>query len=141
MAGGQALDIAGEGYALSLAEVEELQALKTGALICAAAEMGCILAGGGAEERAAVRQYAQCLGLAFQIRDDMLDVEGEETVLGKPIGSDAENEKTTFVTLKGLDDCRERVAELTRGAKEALSGFEDPGFLCWLADALEARKN
>ena len=78
MVGGQALDMAGEGHSLALSEVEELQRLKTGALIAAAAEIGCIVAGGGEQEREAVRRYAQLLGLAFQIRDDMLDVDGDE---------------------------------------------------------------
>ena len=140
MVGGQALDMAGEGHALALADVEELQRLKTGALIAAAAEMGCILAGGGAEARAAVRRYAEKLGLAFQIRDDMLDVEGDEATLGKPIGSDAENEKTTFVTLKGLEWSQDAVERLTREAQEALDVFPEAGFLCWLAGELVARK-
>ena len=76
MVGGQALDMAGEGRALTRKELELLQSLKTGALISAAAELGCIAAGGTAEQRAAVRTYAQCLGRAFQIQDDILDVTG-----------------------------------------------------------------
>ena len=141
MVGGQVLDVAGEGHALTLAEVEELQQLKTGALISAAAEMGCILAGGSEGQRAAVRRYAQKLGLAFQIQDDILDVEGDEELMGKPLGSDRENEKTTFVTLKGVESCRELVDTLTQGAVEALSAFPDPSFLCWLAESLVGRKN
>ncbi|MEG1857575.1 MAG: polyprenyl synthetase family protein, partial [Pseudoflavonifractor sp.] len=78
MVGGQVLDMAGEGRALASSEVEELQKLKTGALISAAAEMGCIIAGGDEAARKAVRSYAERLGLAFQIRDDMLDVQGSE---------------------------------------------------------------
>ena len=141
MVGGQVLDVAGEGHALTLAEVEELQQLKTGALISAAAEMGCILAGGSEDQRAAVRRYAQKLGLAFQIQDDILDVEGDEELMGKPLGSDRENEKTTFVPLKGVESCRELVDTLTQGAVEALSAFPDPSFLCWLAESLVGRKN
>ncbi|BDF70827.1 farnesyl-diphosphate synthase [Oscillospiraceae bacterium] len=140
MVGGQALDMAGEGHALTLPDVEELQQLKTGALISAAAEMGCILAGGSGEDRAAVRKYARKLGLAFQIRDDMLDVEGDAATLGKPIGSDARSEKTTFVTLKGLDACRALVERLSEEAEEALSPFPDAGFLCWLARWLAGRE-
>lgn len=139
MIGGQALDMAGEGHALTLAEVEELQRLKTGALIAAAAEMGCILAGGTVEARDSVRNYAQKLGLAFQIEDDMLDVTGDEDTLGKPIGSDAENEKTTFVTLKGLAQCSELVQQLTQEGKEALATFQNSDFLCWLAESLVGR--
>ena len=139
MVGGQALDMAGEGHALSLSEVEELQRLKTGALISASAEMGCILAGGSEQARQAVRRYAQKLGLAFQIRDDILDVEGDAALLGKPVGSDARSEKTTFVTLKGVKACQEQVEALTRAAQEALNGLEGREFLCWLAQSLVAR--
>lgn len=141
MVGGQALDMAGEGHSLALSEVEELQRLKTGALIAAAAEIGCIVAGGGEQEREAVRRYAQLLGLAFQIRDDMLDVDGDEAKLGKPIGSDAANEKVTFVSLKGIEACEKLVCEKTEAAKETLRNtFEDTGFLCWLADKLVKRE-
>ena len=140
MVGGQALDMAGEGHALALSEVEELQQLKTGALITAAAEIGCILAGGDEDARRAVRQYARKLGLAFQIRDDILDVEGDSAVLGKPVGSDARSEKTTFVTLKGVAACQEQVESLTREAQAALSALKNNGFLCWLAQSLVERK-
>lgn len=142
MVGGQVLDMAGEGHALALSEVEELQKLKTGALISAAAEIGCIVAGGEEEERSAVRRYAQNLGLAFQIQDDILDVVGNEQTLGKRTGSDAESEKTTFVTLKGVDTCRALVAERTEQAKTALrENFRDAGFLRWMADRLVGREN
>lgn len=142
MVGGQVLDMAGEGHALSLSEVEELQSLKTGALITAAAEIGCIVAGGGEAERAIVRRYAQNLGLAFQIQDDILDVVGNQATLGKPVGSDAQSEKTTFVTLKGIAACRQLVEEKTNHAKAALLGnFRETEFLCWLADHLVGREN
>ncbi len=141
MVGGQVLDIAGEGHALSLAEVEELQRLKTGALIAAAAEMGCIAAGGTREQRGAVRRYAERLGMAFQIQDDILDVEGDTATLGKPTGSDARSEKTTFVTLKGVETCRELVRRLTEEAKRALAPFgSDGACLCWLAESLAGRE-
>ena len=123
MVGGQVLDMSGEGHSLSLNEVEELQRLKTGALISAAAEMGCALAGGSEEQRQSAVRYAQCLGLAFQIQDDILDVVGDEATLGKPVGSDARREKSTFVTLKGVEACRELVDMLTAEAEEALSCF------------------
>lgn len=141
MVGGQALDMAGEGHALTLSDVEELQKLKTGALISAAAELGVIAAGGGEAERSAVRAYARKLGLAFQIRDDMLDVTGDQESLGKPIGSDAEEEKTTFVTLKGLEECGRMVEQLTDEAIEALAVFEDAWFLEELARVLVGRTN
>ena len=141
MVGGQVLDMAGEGHSLSLHEVEELQRLKTGALIAAAAEMGCVLAGGSPEHRQAAVRYAQCLGLAFQIQDDILDVVGDEAMLGKPIGSDAKSEKNTFVTLKGLDCCRELVTKLTQEAVDALGCFGAEGDgLCQLATSLASRE-
>ncbi len=141
MVGGQVLDMAGEDRTLSISEMEETQRLKTGALIAAAAEIGCIVAGGGAEELAAVRRYALHLGRAFQIRDDILDVEGDEAVLGKRVGSDAKRGKNTFVSLKGLESCEEMVAEQTEAAKAALRGvFSDSEFLCVLADKLVKRE-
>lgn len=141
MVGGQILDMAGEGHSLGLHEVEELQRLKTGALIAAAAEMGCVLAGGSQEQRHSVRRYAECVGLAFQIQDDILDVVGDTETLGKPVGSDAKSEKTTFVTLKGLETCRELVQKLTNEAVDALTcfGLEGEG-LCWLATSLASRE-
>lgn len=141
MVGGQVLDMAGEGHAMGLTEVEELQRLKTGALIRAAAEIGCVLAGGSEEQRKAVCRYAERLGLAFQIQDDILDVVGDEATLGKPVGSDAKSEKNTFVTLKGLDECRCLVDKLTNEAVEALSLFGEEGeSLCWLARSLASRE-
>ncbi|MEG0754864.1 MAG: polyprenyl synthetase family protein [Oscillospiraceae bacterium] len=139
MVGGQALDMAGEGRGVTRAEVEELQRLKTGALICAAAEMGCIVAGGTETQRAAVRKYAQKLGLAFQVRDDMLDVEGDLDSMGKTLGSDAANEKSTFVSLLGLEACRSYVDQLTEEAVTSLDQFAHPEFLQWLATDMAGR--
>ena len=141
MVGGQILDMAGEERTLALAEVEELQRLKTGALITAALEMGWAVAGGTGEQREALRRYGSALGLAFQIQDDILDVVGDEAVLGKPIGSDARSGKTTFVTLKGVDGCRALAARLTGQAAEALSPFGEAGAeLRALAESLAARE-
>ena len=139
MVGGQALDMAGEGRALEREELELLQSLKTGALISAAAELGCIAAGGSREQRNQVRSYAQNLGRAFQIRDDMLDVTSSEEELGKPVGSDQVNEKSTFVTALGLAGCATLVEQLTRRGVDALSAFENPGFHIWLAESLATR--
>lgn len=141
MVGGQILDMAGEGHVMATDEVTELYALKTGALMTASAEMGCILAGGSEEQRGAVRLFSQKIGLAFQIRDDILDVEGDEATLGKPIGSDARSEKNTYVTLKGLDTCRALVESLTDEALGALELFQDADFHCWLARKLAGREN
>lgn len=139
MVGGQSLDMAGEGRALDREELELLQSLKTGALISAAAELGCIAAGAAPERQAQVRTYAQALGRAFQVRDDMLDVISSPEELGKPVGSDQTNEKSTFVTALGLEGCAALVEELTRQAIGALEGFEDPGFHIWLAQTLALR--
>lgn len=140
MVGGQILDMAGEGHTMAADEVTELYALKTGALMTASAEMGCILAGGSEEQHEAILRFARKIGLAFQIRDDILDVEGDEATLGKPIGSDARSEKNTYVTLKGLDACRELVDTLTDEALAALEPFGDAGFHRWLAHRLAGRE-
>ena len=108
-------------------------------MIAAAADLGCIAAGADRSAREAVGAFAAHLGLAFQIRDDMLDVEGTGA-LGKPIGSDAANEKNTFVTLRGLDVCREEVARLTECAVSALAPFSGGEFLTWLARRLAERE-
>ena len=139
MIGGQMLDMEGEKRPLSLEELKLMQSLKTGALISAAAELGCILAGGSDTQRQAVHTYAQCIGRAFQVRDDMLDVTSTDEVLGKPIGSDAENGKTTFVTALGLEGCAALVDELTQQAVQALSVFDEPDFHIWLAKLLAGR--
>ena len=141
MVGGQVLDMAGEGRALTRGELEQLQQLKTGALISAAAELGCIAAGGTEEQRCAVREYARCIGRAFQIQDDILDVTSTDQELGKSVGSDRANEKNTFVTVLGLERSRALVEELTGQAEQALSGFERPEFLLYLARALAGRRS
>ncbi len=139
MVGGQALDMAGEGRALDRRELELLQSLKTGALISAAAVLGCIAAGGTTQQQELVAAYAQALGRAFQVRDDMLDVTSSPEELGKPVGSDRINEKTTFVTALGLDGCAALVEDLTQQAIEAVDGFETSGFHIWLARSLAVR--
>lgn len=140
MVGGQALDIAGEGRSMDLGELELLQRLKTGALIAAAAELGCIAAGGTQEQRERVRQYAQALGRAFQVRDDMLDVIADQSEFGKPVGSDRQEGKRTFVDLLDLAGCQWMVAEETRLAREAAAALPEGGFLLALADALADRR-
>lgn len=140
MVGGQALDMAGEGRALELEELELLQSLKTGALISAAAQLGCIAAGGSPEQRERVRCYAEALGRAFQVRDDMLDVISTDQELGKPTGSDQANQKSTFVTALGLDRCAVLVDQLTEQAVQAIESFEHPEFHIWLAYQMARRK-
>ncbi|MEA4933240.1 MAG: farnesyl diphosphate synthase [Lawsonibacter sp.] len=140
MVAGQAMDMAGEGRALTREELELLQSLKTGALISASAELGCLAAGGGPEQMDRVRRYAQTLGRAFQVRDDVLDVISSDQELGKTVGSDRANEKSTFVTALGLDGSEALVEHLTQMAIDALDGFEHPEFHIWLAQQMAQRK-
>ena len=137
MVAGQVLDISG---ASDEAALTQLHALKTGALICGAAELGCAAAEADEKLFSAAHEYAAQIGLAFQIRDDMLDVTASETVLGKPIGSDKEEGKTTFVDLFGVDGCRARILACTEAAKRALDGIDGADFLCELADRLATRE-
>lgn len=142
MAAGQMLDLLWEARTdLTQAELEEIHSRKTGALLCCACELGRIAAGGSAAEAEALRQYASELGLAFQIRDDILDVISTEEELGKPVGSDAENGKTTFASLLGVEQSQALVQLHSDRAKQALSGFDQPAFLCWLADSLAGRRS
>ena len=137
MVGGQVLDTV---YgARDEASLTELNRLKTGAMIAAAAELGCVAAGMSAEQRSQAVEFAQQLGLAFQIRDDMLDVMGDEQVFGKPIGSDREEGKITYVDVRGLDGCTREVEACTARAKAALEQWEDHAFLWELADRLVGR--
>ena len=139
MVGGQALDMAGEGHALTRGELELLQSLKTGALISAAARLGAIAAGADEEKLRQIDRYAQALGRAFQVRDDMLDVTSSAEELGKNVGSDRVNGKSTFVTALGLDGCAALVDQLTQEAIDALEGFEHPEFHIWLARKMAGR--
>lgn len=138
--GGQALDIAGEGKSLNAEEVSKIHSLKTASLLVACAKMGVAAAGGSDEQLSAAEEYAENLGIAFQIRDDVLDVISTTEELGKPVGSDDENEKSTFVTIFGVDKCLELVEEKTQAAIAAVKGaFENPDFLVWLAEYLAGR--
>lgn len=141
MVGGQVLDMDGEDRGLSRPEVEELQRLKTGALIRCAAHMGCVAAMADEKTTQAVGRYAEKLGLAFQVCDDILDVTGTTERLGKPVGSDAKQGKTTFVTLLGLEGCREWARQLSDEACACLDGLKDTEFLRELARALVTREH
>jgi len=123
MVGGQVMDILGEkNENVTLETVKKTYALKTGALIVAAAQIGCILAGGYDKINYAT-EYATSVGLAFQIVDDILDIKSTAEVLGKPIGSDEKNSKKTFVTFYGLERCEEMVDKLTASALLALDNI------------------
>lgn len=142
MCGGQYLDMLGEGKSLTEQELTEINSRKTGALLVAACQMGAAAAGGTEAQLAAAGHFGAALGMAFQIRDDMLDVLSSTEELGKPVGSDAQEHKNTYMALMGEKGCRETVERLTEFAKGVLSeAFEDTAFLCALADALATRKN
>ena len=137
MVGGQVLDLAAEQEAPDAEHIYTLQSLKTGALIRAACCCG-VLAGHGSEAQLeAAAQYAAALGLAFQIRDDMLDVLGDAEKLGKAVHVDAN--KGTFVRLYGLERCEGMIAEQGTKAHAALNAFDDHSFLGQLIDVLAVR--
>ncbi len=141
MCGGQYLDTSKEGRPVTQEELCVIHRLKTGALLRAACVMGVQCAGGTPEQVSAAEEFATNLGLAFQIRDDVLDTISTEDELGKPIGSDAAEKKTTFVSLLGIAECGRLVRFHTDKAKSALgSHFADTEFLCWLADLLAERR-
>lgn len=142
MIAGQVMDLANEGRKAPIEDVAKTDRLKTGELIMAAASMGCIAANADAEKLNTAREYCADIGLAFQIVDDILDVTSSSEVLGKPVGSDGENEKSTYVSLLGLEKSQALADELTEKAKAALSVFGDEKeFLSMLADMLADRKN
>ena len=126
MVGGQAMDMALEHKNdVDVATLRDMHSGKTGALISAACEIGCLFAGGTDEQMAAARVYSENIGLAFQIRDDILDVTGDADKLGKPIGSDEKSGKTTFVTLFSVKEAERYADELTDKAIKALGAFEN----------------
>ena len=140
MAGGQEIDLACEGKKIPEETLRRMDELKTGALIRSAAQMGCVLAGAEPRLVQAADRYAAALGFAFQIVDDILDVEGSASALGKPTGSDAQNGKSTYVSLLGLPRAKQAAAELTQSAVDALKPFPgDTGYLAGLAEKLSAR--
>jgi farnesyl diphosphate synthase len=125
MVGGQMIDLLAENDpTLDIGAITRLQRLKTGALIAFSCEAGAILGKAGREQRLALRGYAHDLGLAFQIADDLLDIEGSAAETGKPVGSDAAAGKATFVTILGLERARAQAAALIRQAVAHLDLFE-----------------
>ncbi len=137
MVGGQTVDLLSEGKTNVTADtLTVICSLKTGALIKASCLIGCILAGADEVKLQAAEEYADKIGLAFQIEDDILDVIGDEKKLGKPINSDKENEKSTFVSVFGIDECKKKVKILTESAKQALAVFKDAKDIADLADYL-----
>lgn len=141
MVGGQCIDLVSEGKSIDLETLEALQDGKTAALLRASCAMGVAVGGGTEEQLKAAVTFGENIGLAFQMVDDILDVTASAETLGKPVGSDAENEKVTYITLCGLDETRRLAAENTAAAVDALSAFsEDTIHLKRLAEALLNRK-
>jgi farnesyl diphosphate synthase len=124
MVGGQMIDLIAEEQTLNIGAITRLQRMKTGALIAFACEAGAILAKAPSEPRLALRGYAHDLGLAFQIADDLLDVEGSAAETGKPVGADLAAGKATFVSILGVERARAQAALLVRQAVAHLDLFE-----------------
>ena len=138
--GGQYMDLSAEGHALSAEELSNLQARKTGALLAGACMLGAAAAGAGEDMLNLAGQYGAQLGAAFQIRDDMLDVLSTESELGKPIGSDKRDGKTTFMSLYGQNECARMVRKITDAAIETVKPVDKDGFLVELAASLVDRR-
>lgn len=142
MVGGQVIDLKSEGKKVPVDVIHRMHLKKTSALIKASCIMGAIVGSNNDDDIEKAGEYGENLGLAFQIMDDILDVTSSEEQLGKPIGSDAENEKSTFVTLLGLKKCYSLVEEYTNKAISALQGFKgDTTELKNIALKMSERKN
>ena len=141
MIGGQVVDVKESGHILTGEMLDFIYRLKTGALIESSMMIGAVLAGAGAEDTEKMGQIARGIGLAFQIQDDILDVTSTTEVLGKPVHSDEKNEKTTYVTWKGLEGSKQEVSRMTEEAVRALRTIQpDGGFLEELLKSLVYRE-
>ncbi len=141
MVGGQALDLEAENRQITMEELRSVHRGKTGALFCAALRSGAILAGATEEQLAALTSYADHFGLAFQITDDILDVIGSAEEIGKPVGSDEKNNKSTYVSLTSLPEAQALARCTAEAAEEALSIFgAEADFLRGLVSYLVNRK-
>ncbi|WP_208854128.1 (2E,6E)-farnesyl diphosphate synthase [Thioalkalivibrio sp. ALJ1] len=142
MAGGQAIDLGACGQPIDLAELERMHRLKTGALIRASVRLGARAGSPEPDTLERLTRYAECIGLAFQIRDDVLDVEGDPEVLGKACGADARLQKPTFPSLQGLEASRERAVALVDEALDELQPFgQEADLLRFLARYIVDRMN
>ena len=140
MIGGQTMDLAHEGQKITVEQLRSTDALKTGRLIRCACVLGCIAAGADEEKLRAAEKYADSIGLAFQIVDDLLDITSTSEELGKPVGSDVQNEKSTYPALLGMEKSVQLVDGLTAEAVGALKIFgDDSGFLADYAVSLSKR--
>lgn len=141
MIGGQTVDVELTGKTIDASRLDFIYRLKTGALLEAPMMIGAILGGAGEEQVRAVERMASCIGQAFQIQDDILDLTGTTEQLGKPVLSDEKNEKTTYVTLYGMEQARAAVKELSEQAEEILESLPgDHEFLACLIDMLITRE-
>lgn len=141
MIGGQIIDLAIENHPPEIDVVLNMYAKKTGALLVAAAKIGTLIAGGNEVLQSAAEKYALNLGIAFQIQDDVLDIVGDAALLGKPVGSDEKNSKSTYVSFKGLEQAKKDVEHYTNMAKLSLEPFgEAANDLIALADYLIDRQ-
>lgn len=142
MVGGQAIDLASEGHRIPMELLKKMHMGKTGALFRAAIRSGAILGGADDAQLAALTRYADAFGLAFQITDDILDVVGDEAAIGKPVGSDERNHKSTYVTLLSLEKAQALAQETVDDAISALDGFGDEAaFLRGLVQMLIERNH
>lgn len=142
MAGGQAIDLAAVGKKLDIRELENMHRHKTGALIQASVELGALSAENvDAALLARVSRYAECIGLAFQVQDDILDVESDTETLGKPQGSDVQRNKPTYPDLLGMDNAKAVARQLHAEALDCLADFDDKAMpLRWIADYIVERQ-
>nr|WP_184663591.1 farnesyl diphosphate synthase [Texcoconibacillus texcoconensis] len=141
MVGGQLADMEGENKQLTVDQLEYIHTHKTGELLAFSIEAGAYLAGATFEQRSLLERYAKNIGLAFQIKDDILDVEGNADLLGKPVGSDDENEKSTYPKLLTLEGAKEKMVSHIEEAKSyCQKAVPSPSFLLQLADYIMERK-
>ncbi len=141
MAGGQAIDLASVGEKLSLPQLENMHIHKTGALIRAAVKIGALASLDVSNDQIdKLDHYAKCIGLAFQVWDDVLDIEGDTEVIGKPQGSDIEQDKPTYPNLIGMAGAKQTAIDLHDQAIESLQGFDQKAdILRWIADYIVSR--
>ena len=141
MVGGQVIDLESEGKHIDMNTLQKMHRAKTGALFCAAIRSGAILGDATDKQLEALTEYARQFGLAFQITDDILDVTGDEASIGKPVGSDEKNHKSTYVTLGSLQSAKDLAQKAVDNAKEALKDFgTEADFLREIVDYLISRK-
>lgn len=141
MLGGQTLDLASEGEHIELEKLIKLHSMKTGALMRCAAQLGALCADADEKSKKAVDDYAAAIGLAFQVIDDILDVTADEKELGKPTGSDAQNDKVTFLSFMDTDAAKSYAEDTVARAKAAISHLEHRDVLEALADYIVSRRS